>query len=164
MKKIVNILFLFSIFLPLLFCSCSRRAVAAYDSRTLDVERSVITVPLLSQLQVSSSAVSATMVVDKHNKLPINSIKSHVVEQALSTVDADLLFDPKFTITYKKQKVTSISVTGYPAEYLSFRNYQPSDSILLNSKMADKGVVYRLVTPQSQSLSTKIRNSELIKP
>ncbi len=125
MKKIGLILVL-----GLLITSCGVNKSMS-TAKTMDIYGSgVIHIPVVADLEVSPTKVSATMNFSGDLMLITKANEQEVIAKAIKKVGADILIEPSFE---KKQDGSEIivTVTGFPAKYKNFRNAKSSDIELL---------------------------------
>jgi hypothetical protein len=98
------------------------------SAKTLDITSTITQKPTLADLDVKESKVTGTF----SSKAPFNFevVKQEAVANALRTVNADLLVEPKYESTVTTSSIT-VTVTGYPAFYKNFRAMKAEDLILL---------------------------------
>lgn len=115
MKKLILLVTVLSI------CSCS--TIRTSTSTALDVKTDLSIVPTVSDLEVQTGKVSATINLTKQERRSYTAeqIRSTVVAKALETSGADVLVNPIYTVETRLGRIRSISVKGYPATYKNFR-------------------------------------------
>ena len=108
-------------------CGGSSRMTVSTSSR-VDLARSVRYTPTLANLSVQGTRVEATCTVAEMEGLKGDQQRQFVVAKALATVGADVLVAPRFTTAKGDDgKMTSMTVVGYPATFISFRPLTPED-------------------------------------
>ena len=114
-----------------LFASCTT-TTRSVTSRTQGVYgENVMYVPVLADLSVGSSRVTATVNL---SKVSLQTAKAFAVSEALKQANADVLVDPVFAseVTHDLfMHRTVVTVTGYPAHYRDFRSMTAADSSLI---------------------------------
>ncbi|SRR5690554_279725 len=118
MKKVI-----LTLFGGLFMMSCATTATSG-TSKTMDIiGPGVFHVPVVADLEVSSTKVSATEVFSMGTML--ESAKRETVRKLLQAYGADVLVEPTFE-TVSKGKIT-ITVYGFPAKYKNFRSVKEDD-------------------------------------
>lgn len=141
MKKI----FLFAA-LVMLTASCSvvRRAMV----ETTPVNSPAVETTTMATLEVSPNKISYNYVPDRKSakSLPLKQLIRNAVYAALeANGNADELVEVSYSVASKRgffsKRVRSISVSGYPAYYVDFR--EPTDSDLKNVETLSRSVMLR---------------------
>lgn len=129
-KKTINLaIVLLSI---VLLQSCT--SISKYSSgKTIDIAATVNQKPTLADLEVKENKVTGTASYKTKEK-GIEAIKQEAVSNALKSVNADILVEPKFD-TVITNSTTTITVMGYPAFYKNFRAVKTEDLPVLESKL-----------------------------
>lgn len=108
-------------------CGGSSRMSKATSER-VELAKSVRCLPTFATLDVQSTRVSATAYASELESLNAEEQRQAVVAKALATVNGDVLLAPIFNIAKgEDKKMTSITVSGYPASIKSFRPMKASD-------------------------------------
>ena len=108
-------------------CGGSSRMSKATSER-VELAKSVRCLPTLATLDVQSTRVSATAYANELESLNAEEQRQAVVAKALATVNGDVLLAPLFTKAKGEDgKMTSITVSGYPATIKSFRPMKAAD-------------------------------------
>jgi hypothetical protein len=122
MKKVILTL-LVSVFMM----SCAS-LTSSGTTKSMDIiGPGVFHVPVLADLEVSSTKVSATQVFPMGTT--VENAKNETVRKLLQSHGADVLIEPTFE-TLTKHKIT-ITVYGFPAKYKNFRSVKEDDLKLL---------------------------------
>ena len=100
-------------------------------AKTIDIAASVNQKPTLADLEVRETKVSGTASY-KSTEKGFEAIKQEAVANALKSVNADILVEPKYD-TEVKSSTTTITVTGYPGFYKNFRAVKVEDLPVLES-------------------------------
>lgn len=132
MKRII-----LGLMLSTLITSCS--VTKSSTAKSLDVYGTVMHIPVVADLDVKQTKVSAT--VEFQGKEASEAIKNKVIGEALKISNADILIEPSFDIETKGSS-SKITVKGFPATYKNFRNASPGDVELLKAgviQKSDKG-------------------------
>ena len=101
------------------------------SAKTIDIAASVNQKPTLADLDVKENKVSGTASY-KSSEKSFEAIRLEAVANALKSVNADILVEPKFDTEIKSSTIT-ISVTGYPGFYKNFRTIKTDDLPVLES-------------------------------
>ena len=110
--------------------SCT--SVSKFSSaKTLDVTAVVNQKPTLADLDIKDKKVTGTASY-KITQKGIDAIKQEAVANALKSVNADILVEPKFDTEVNNSTIT-ITVTGYPGFYKNFRPIKTEDLPVLES-------------------------------
>ena len=118
--------------LSLFMASCSVSKIST--AKSLDIYGTVMHIPVVADLDVKQTKVSAT--IDFQGKVT-KSIKDKVIGEALKKTNADILIEPSFDIETKGSS-SKITVKGFPASYKNFRNASPADVELLKAGVIQK--------------------------
>jgi len=111
----------------LLLASCSSNKTIT--SKSSDVYGAgVVQYPVVAEMEVSQTKVSGT-VVWKGGGASTNTLKEMAISEAVKSANADVLIEPRFEIDVKGRKRT-VTATGFPAKYTSFRNAVLSDTLI----------------------------------
>lgn len=132
MKRII-----LGLMLSTLITSCS--VTKSSTAKSLDVYGTVMHIPVVADLDVKQTKVSAT--VEFQGKEASEAIKNKVIGEALKISNADILIEPSFDIETKGSS-SKITVKGFPATYKNFRNASQGDVELLKAgviQKSDKG-------------------------
>ncbi|MCH5179127.1 MAG: hypothetical protein J1F13_05525 [Prevotellaceae bacterium] len=154
MKKLI----LFAI-VAIMAASCTTTTTVK-TARTEGVPYSMYNASI-ADLKVVGPRISYTMRPSKDIQIcGLNNVKQAAISEALNANgNADLLLEPQFVISQKrsffKKEVTSITVTGIPAQYVNvrsmhdsvwvnrvFRNYDNGDG---KASSANKGGVLQFI-------------------
>ncbi len=100
-------------------------------AKTTDIAASINQKPTLVDLEVKDAKVTATASY-KSTEKGFEAIKQEAVANALKSVNADILVEPKFDTEVKNSTIT-ITVTGYPGFYKNFRAVKTEDLLILES-------------------------------
>jgi hypothetical protein len=126
--------------------SCT--SASKYSSgKTLDITALINQRPTLADLDIKDVKATGTA-SDKSAIKNVEAIKQEAVANALKSVNADILVEPKFNIEVDNF-TTSVIVTGYPGFYKNFRAVKTEDLQVLESTLF-KG------TPQSTTNTTTV--------
>lgn len=103
-----------------LACSCSKQAYQHYTARTAAIPTAVESLANVSDLEVTEHRVTGEstgkMLSKKQKEL------NAVADALRKAGGADVLLEPLYTYQYdKKNRLTSVTVTGYPARFRNFR-------------------------------------------
>jgi hypothetical protein len=83
---------------------------------------------MITDLNVSPTKVKGTATASDKE---VSAVKDLAVENALKPSQADVLIEPRFTVS-ETGRTISVEVEGWPASYTNFRNVSPADSTVLN--------------------------------
>lgn len=120
-------------------------------SHRVNLSHKVLYTPTLANVQVESTRVSATLSASQVAGLSDEQAKQSVVAAALSTAAkqngscADILVVPRFVTARENGKMVSITVSGYPASFTSFRPMTKADAVFAETLAETKKVESRLV-------------------
>ncbi len=128
MKKVI-----LSLGLLLLMTSCSITKTAT--AKKLDIYGSVMHIPVVADLDVKETKVSATIEIT--GSVVSESTKQRVIADAIEKANADILIEPSFKIK-TEMGTTTVTVTGFPASYKNFRNAKQGDVELLKVGVLQK--------------------------
>lgn len=110
--------------------SCT--SVSKFSSaKTLDIAAVVNQKPTLADLEVKDSKATGTASY-KSTVKSFEAIKQEAVANALKSVNADILVEPKFETEINNYTIT-ITVKGYPGFYKNFRAVKTEDLPVLES-------------------------------
>ena len=110
--------------------SCT--TVSKFSSgKTIDIAATIKQKPTVTDLEVKENKVTGTASY-KSTEKSIEAIKQEVVANALKSVNADILVEPKFETVIKNYIIT-VTVTGYPGFYKNFRTVKAEDLPVLES-------------------------------
>lgn len=111
----------------LFFSSCS--SSKTMTSKSSDIYGAgVVQYPVVAEMEVSKTKVSGT-IVWKGGGASTNTLKEMAISEAVKSANADVLIEPKFEVDVKGRKRT-VTATGFPAKYTSFRNAVLSDTLI----------------------------------
>lgn len=97
-------------------------------SETINLGKNVMIQPILAQLDVTPTHVTATLNANELEGLDVSKAKTTVSAKALSTTNADVLVAPRYEMEYDaEKKLSKLTVFGYPAKYSSFRSATAND-------------------------------------
>ncbi|MCZ8197985.1 MAG: hypothetical protein O9267_10290 [Flavobacterium sp.] len=155
MKKIQPYQRVIALFLAtLMLTSCSVGKSSSATAKTLDIYGAgVIHKPTLVDLEVKDTKTSGTS-SGKILEKSVDVIKHEAVVNALKTFNSDVLIEPKFE-TETSKGVTTVSVSGFPANYKNFRAIKAEDIPLLQAGITQKAATYEPpVVTQKKSKGT----------
>jgi hypothetical protein len=89
----------------------------------------VFHIPVVADLDVSQAKITGTATGNTDN---LQILRVRAVNNALSTNNADVLLEPRFTLEVTSRG-TKVTVTGFPANYKNFRSITESDTQLLDN-------------------------------
>ena len=98
--------------------------------------------PTIADLNVSKTKISETATYENtltskdmnsdKNSPTIEYLKNHTISQAVKKHNADVIVAPIFDIkTSDNYETIEVTVSGYPANFVNFRNVKASDTITL---------------------------------
>ncbi len=118
----------------LILTSCT--VLRTHSTKTQDVYGlGAIQLPVIVDLDVKETKVTGTSTTSVKGE-PISVTKNNAVYDALKSVNADVLIEPRFDTETIGDK-TKVTVTGFPATYKNFKPITESDVTLI--KVIDKG-------------------------
>lgn len=130
-----------------LFGSCS--TTKTYDAKTLSTNGKLYQKGTIVDLDVSNQKIyyEKNNITKDERSLGEKKLKEAIVALALKEAKADVLIEPRFTMTKdgfaKFAKIIAISVDGYPATYKDFRPVQASDTtfLIMSGEMTPRPVI-----------------------
>ncbi|MBQ7192211.1 MAG: hypothetical protein IJS00_04990 [Paludibacteraceae bacterium] len=150
-------------FLPLvaicLMASCSSSVSCTFrTARSTDVPVEMRAQWTTADLQVSEDKVSFTMDVEQGVMMSADKIRENAIGLLLEKHNADVLINPLFTYDYIDNRLTSVTVSGYPARHTNFRNisFEEQQKFLIEKEKAQNA-------PQMVINGGEIRN-EVVNP
>ena len=106
----------------------STRVVVSTSTRA-DLSRSVRYTPTLANLDVRAERVTATCIASELEGLKGEAAKQAVVAKAVAEANADILIAARFTTEKTSDgKLSTMTVTGYPATITGFRSLAAADA------------------------------------
>ncbi len=114
--------------------ACSNRVYKSSTARVAEIPSKLESMVNVSDLEVSEVKVSGVC-TGKDGKYLSKKVKEqNAVAEALKKSGADILVEPQFTYTYdKKDRLTAVEVSGYPARYRNFRSVTKEDAEVINA-------------------------------
>ncbi len=155
MKKILQILF-FSIPIVVIMGGCyTTEKFYRYDESTVRYLTPGMTgfvTPTAADLQVSTTRISHAETLpntltqwdidDIEHSGTVHYLKNYTVAQAVKKHNADVIVAPIFDIKTSEDFLTiTITVTGYPANYINFRKATPGDIELVYPCLNESKIV-----------------------
>lgn len=114
-----------------ILCLASCGSTKKYnEAKTVDIKTEVIQYPTLVDLKVDPVKITTTIVCD-YDKRGLQIIKDNALAQAAKGVGADVIVEPMYELVFKGKKV-KVTLTGFPARYVNFRNATQEDILLLD--------------------------------
>ena len=109
--------------------------------------------PVVADLVASETRVRGTFSSAGLANVDLQALKDLAIDNALNSVNADILLEPRFdvtTTTTGTSSVTIVVVTGYPATFRNFRNFADSDTTWTNiiSEQRTNEHVERTISPE----------------
>jgi hypothetical protein len=89
----------------------------------------VFHIPVIAELDVSQAKITGTASGSNES---LQILRVRAVNNALSTNNADVLLEPRFSFE-SSFRGTTVTVTGFPANYKNFRSITESDTQLLDN-------------------------------
>ena len=135
------------------------------SARILEPAQSVMVLPLVAEMQVLSDRISYTE-VESYKNFPVTpsivtnvpNFKKIALSKATHKYGADVLIGVTFDVITNDKGYLEITVTGYPAKYVNFRNATEADVKLVASSSAlSENGDDALVNPQSQTKVTLVK-------
>lgn len=130
-----------------LVCSCSTTKMTVRSARTTDLPAEVSLSPTTADLNISETKSEG---VCKQNQngifLSMRDMEREAVADALAKTKADILVNPNYTYVYEDNKLSEVSVSGYPAKYANFRSTTEQDAEIL----------YKLREPAAVVIKTEV--------
>lgn len=106
------------------------------SARNLEPEHNMVLTPLIADIKVSPNKITYTE-TQAFEKIPVNenlnidavmpNFKSIALSRAAHAYNADLLVGTVIDVVTNAQGRLEITVTGYPANYVNFRNATAND-------------------------------------
>lgn len=98
--------------------------------------------PTIADLDISNEKITVTETYDNtltqadmenfESSATIEYLKNYTVSKVVKQYDADVIVAPIFDIkTSDDYETIEVTVTGYPAKFINFRNVKSSDSIAM---------------------------------
>jgi len=115
----------------ILLSSCASLHTASVKKMDI-IDVGVIQHPLLADLKVAETKVTGVAV---GRKKEMDDLKNRAVYEALKSSDSDVLVEARFE-TVTKGGLSTVTAKGWPAKYMNFRNVSPSDSTILEMRLA----------------------------
>lgn len=151
-----------------LFASCSSVSNVApsleymeSSARVLEAEHNMLLTPVIADLEVSDKKISytekemfANMDVTYALLQNIGELKNIALSRAARANNADVLVGTTIDVVTKNERL-EITVTGFPAKYVKFRNANEKDVELLNNLHKDGGNGLNDVKVSSAKLDIK---------
>jgi len=132
MKRI----YIFLIGLLFLSTSCNIYRYEEHQSRVVNLGGNGVITSTTADLNVSETRISHTETFaheETENDVDINYAKKYTLSSALIKHNADVLVGILYDVTTNEQNdKVSVTVTGYPATYVNFRNTSSEDSLILS--------------------------------
>ena len=123
MKKLI---FLTTVAVALCMSSCSSFYEIGTSKSLSDETTTFCSTSVTADLNVSDKKIEYVYyVASDYRVLNLKTLKENAINKALQTNgNADVLVSPQFVISRSDGKITQIRVTGYPANYVNFRNIE----------------------------------------
>ena len=127
--------FLLCVVLLVGLASCTT-TTKVQTSKSMDIYGAgVIQHPVIGELEVRATKISASLT--ESSTIHMETLMSMVIADAIKTAEADVLVEPTFTTETTGMR-TTITVTGFPATYKSFRLMRQEDVPLLEAGVLRK--------------------------
>lgn len=146
MKKIL-------LLLTVVFAASSCATLHRSQTKVSDVYSPAVETATVATIEVSPKKITYRYIPDKESSksLSLNQLIQNAIYAALQeNGNADELVQVSYSITSKKvffhNRVRSITVSGYPAYYVNFR--QPSDEDIRNIETLNKAKMLRNANPK----------------
>ena len=117
----------------------------------------VLHLPVVADLNVRPVKVSYT-VNNKNKVATLNNLRENAIAGALQEQKADVLLEPSYTIE-RKRGTTSVTVTGWVADYKNFRNMDTTDLQLFEAGKLHRA---QTVTPSPEREKPKSKTALII--
>ncbi len=122
-----------------LVSSCATTVNHSYTAKTMDIYGpGVIHKPVVADLDVAPNKITGTATLSAPSSLDL--AKEMAVNNALNSVKADVLIEPKYETSSDEKQVTA-TVSGWPGTYKNFRQIKPEDVPLLQAGQLQKAQV-----------------------
>lgn len=133
--------------------SCSSEfSITENNTRMMPVNSTAHTMPTVAELRVSSSKISHQVTVK--NRYSLKEISNYgdspkmvylqklALTQAAQKYDADVIVAPSYSITTSEDlKNITVTVTGYPANYINFHSATAEEMDIISKDPANSMVV-----------------------
>lgn len=149
MKNIV----LFIVAIAFLAISCTTTRTTT--SKRMDIYGSgVVQLPVVAELVVKETKVSGSARTASGQS--VETVRNNAIANALKSANADVLIEPIFEVETNRGG-TTVTVTGFPGNYVNFRDATPDDVPLL-----DMGILQKATVNEGQQKETRTPRSGLI--
>jgi len=122
-----------TIFIIVLMSSCATVSTTrqSWEEAKLSYikDTGVFHIPVIADLDVSQTKIRGTA---SGSSDTMQLLRVRAINNALSTNDADVLLEPRFSFDTTGSR-TTVTVTGFPASYKNFRHITEQDSLLLKN-------------------------------
>ena len=130
MRYIFHSLWIFVCALAFTSCSTSRSTTYDYDYLMI-TKQGVIQRPLMADLEVRKDKIAVTKTF---SNTTLDMAKQNIVKEFIKSASCDLVVQPSWDTEANAgigKTTIEITLSGFPASYKNFRNYEPKDSSLL---------------------------------
>lgn len=114
----------------LMATSCGPSIVKSYTTRSAYMPLAFESVPMVSELAVSRTKVSAEVKV-QYKGQSRKSLEEFAVGEALNKANADILLEPRYEYVTKGKQLLSIKVSGYPARFSNFHKVTEEEAEIM---------------------------------
>jgi hypothetical protein len=119
--------------------------------------RGVLHMPVVADLNVRAAKVSYT-ITSKNKVASLNTLRENAIAGALQEQKADVLVEPSYTVE-RKRGTTTVTVTGWVADYKNFRNMDTTDLPLFQAGNLHRA---QTITPAPESEKPKSKTALII--
>lgn len=124
-----------TLFVIILFSSCKTTKSSTYDYDYLMItKQGVIQRPVLVDLEVDRTKQTITRTF---RNTTLEVAKQNIVKEFIKTAVCDVVVQPSWDTEAEAgmgKTTVEITLTGFPAKYKNFRNYEPKDADILIGK------------------------------
>jgi len=115
----------------IVFLSSCATIISSWEEAKLSYikDTGVFHLPVIADLDVSPTKITGTA---SGLNSTIQLLRVRAINNALSTNNADVLLEPRFSFIISRNR-TTVTVTGFPASYKNFRSITEQDSLLLKN-------------------------------
>jgi hypothetical protein len=108
-----------------------------------------IPIPIVADINVGRTKVTGTATVNRYATGPsFMELRQLAIFNAVSSVDADFLINIMYAVERNMRPArTTVTVTGYPATYVNFRQITPQLKDLLNIELGEDSVNDNILVP-----------------
>jgi hypothetical protein len=126
--------------------SCGTLRYEEHQSRTAQISSAGVITPTTADLNVSPDRITHTETFShqkRENDFDVRYAKEYTLSSAMMKYKADVIVGALYNITTSEDaSQVTVTITGYPANYVNFRKTTSEDSILLSvTTPSDRGEI-----------------------